>query len=183
MKKRQSRYSKPYVPKSQIRRYKYLTKVATTKQTKKRVPRWAVNKEFLKKFTNYMKQSYDAEIFLGRFDGSKQTGFSIAEMFNYRSKKGVNPLKKSSYFNQGESDNLHDPIDIRGSSANWNDERFTTAKRLNLPKGFFNNEYDSSRLKSKYTNQEELKEAGIKKKIEFDSAGSKHDRSSDDMEM
>jgi len=75
-----------------------------------------------------MKQNYDAELFLGRFDGSKQDQFSIAELFDYKSKKPSNHLK-SSYFHSNDSGNMHDPIDIRGSSANWENERFTTAKR------------------------------------------------------
>lgn len=83
-----------------------------------------------------MKASYDPEIFLGKFDGSKENNLSMAEIFNFKTKKHK-PLQTSTYFHSNRKSEGRDPIDIRGSSANWENERFTTEKGMKVPNEFF----------------------------------------------
>jgi hypothetical protein len=162
--KRESRKSRTQEPKK--KKYKYLTKIGKIKRSKKQIPRWAVDKQFLLKFSSYMKSAYDAELFLGHFDGSKQGDFSIAEMFDYKTNNKDHHLL-SNYFQKHEKSDMHDPIDIRGSSANWNNERFTTARRVRVPAGFLGDNADSPRLMAKY--KQEYSQAGeeVKKAIDF----------------
>jgi hypothetical protein len=151
--KRQSRYSKPYITQKERRKYRHLNVVGRNKKNHKKIPRWAAQKEFLSKFSRIMKERVDPEEILGKFDGSKQGNFSISEVFNYKSKKVIK--KTSKYFQSIEKNNQLDPIDARGSSANWENEKFTSAKRFKLPNEFHNGQTDSSRLKMKYGMGEE----------------------------
>lgn len=154
--KRQSRYSRPYITQQERTKYRHLTFVGRNKRNHKKIPRWAAQKQFLTKFSRYMKERVNPEEILGKFDGSKQVNFSLSQMFNYKTK----PVQKSSskHYQSIDKNNKIDPIDVRGSSANWENERFTTDKRFKLPKEFYDGNTDSSRLKMKYDLGKESRE-------------------------
>ena len=174
-KQRQSRHSK-YVPKPPIRTYKYLRQKGTTKRTKKNIPRWAVNKDYLKKFCTYMKENYDACNILGKIS-KIDYNLCMAKMFDYKTQR-KNKIGGSKYFEDNHEHEI-DPIDIRGSSAQWNKEVIPAENRFKLPPNLLNGINDSKK-KDEY-----LKENihnHVKKKIEFHGL-LKYQKDSDDMEV
>ena len=174
---RKSRHSK-YAPKAVVRTYKYLRQKGTTKLTKKNVPRWAVNKDYLSKFSSYIKANYSPENVLGEFI-SMQNNICVSKMFDYQTKQKKNSVAKSKYF-QNQTDNYIDPIDIRGSSAQWNNAHITAEHRFKVPSNFFKEGSDSiskeNYLKEKIHNQ-------IKKKIEFPELSKLSKPDTDDMDI
>ena len=163
--KRETRYSKFYEQSRRKKQYKFLTKVGTIRRNQKKIPRWACNQRFLTKFSTHWKQKYDPELILGKFNGKRQGTIQLWDIFDFKSKK-TNKKLQSNFFSSHQMSEGKDPLDIRGSSANWESHNGTTERGFHHQKGLFADKTDSSRLKAKYNIGAYSKDK-LKKNINF----------------
>lgn len=158
-KQRKSRHHVGNKPTQAKRTYKFLRKVGFTKIKRKRIPRWASDLEFLKKLSKHMKENYDPTLIFGVYHPSSHEELKIIDLFDY---KPSDSRKESSskYFRNQPGTDYYDHVDIRGSSAQWNDDN-STNRKLGIPRGYAANPTPES------TVGKSGKRCPVKKQLDF----------------